>query len=194
MRLLLMGLVVFLVPGTWALIRARRELDQDGGVSGLTFVAVFIAYVGHAAATCLAAWKGTWPMPIHRSIASLGGGLLVLVGAGIYLAARLQFKSFRLTWGLEMSRLVTNGIYRVSRNPQTLGVLLMLSGVGLLGRSGVGLLLVGVAWMASMIWLRIEEGILERRFGELYVEYRSRVPRFLHVPGRRRHRDRNMAA
>ena len=132
-------------------------------------------------------------MPIHGSIAFLGGGLLALIGLGVYLAARLQFKSFRLTLGLETSRLVTSGIYRMSRNPQTLGALLMLCGISVLGRSGVALSLAVAAWLGALVWLRIEEGILEQRFGETYKDYCSRVPRFFHVPGFHS-RDGNVAA
>ena len=182
MWVLISGLVLFLVPGGWALRRANRELHRLGGISLRTFIALFVAYVSHAAITAVAAWRAVWLLPLPKTVAFLGGGALVAVGAAVYVAGRLQFNSFRLTWGLDSSRLVTTGVYRFTRNPQTIGSLLLLSGVGLLGRSGVALLLVGAAWLASVIWLPIEERFLEHRFGVEYRRYRHRVPRYVGWP------------
>ena len=193
MWLLISGSLVFLLPGAWALRRATHELDERGRIAAETFVAAFVAYVGHAALTLLAAWNAAWPVPISQSVALVTGGLLALVGATIYMAGRLEFGSFRLTWGLETSRVVTTGIYRFTRNPQTVGSLLFLTGAGLLGRSGVALLLVTVPFVASLIWLPIEESILERKFGERYRRYRDSVPRYVGLPGASAGTD-NMAA
>lgn len=185
MWVLISGLVLFFVPGAWALGRANRELHRRGGISLGTFIALFVAYAGHAAITVVAAWRGTWPLPLPNNVAFLAGATLVVVGAVVYVAGRLQFNSFRLTWGLDSSRLVTTGIYRFTRNPQTIGSLLLLSGVGLLGRSGVALLLVAAPWLASLIWLPIEERFLQHRFGVKYNRYRDGVPRYVGWPRRR---------
>ena len=182
MGLLIFGLLVFLLPGAWALGRAKHELDKRGRITAQTFIAAFVAYVGHAGITLLASWQSAWLLPVPRSVALLTGGLLAVVGATLYTAGRLRFGSFRLTWGLDTSRLVTTGIYRFSRNPQTVGSLLFLTGAGLVGRSGIALLLATVPALASLIWLPIEEGILERRFGDEYRRYRDRTPRYLGLP------------
>lgn len=133
--------------------------------------------MGHAAATLLAAWNSTWTIPIDPRVALATGGLIAVVGASLYLAARIEFRSFRRTWGLENDRLVTTGIYRFSRNPQTLGALLFLVGAGLAGRSLVAALLVTLLWVASLIWLPVEEKVLEHLFGDPYRRYRDTVPR-----------------
>ena len=61
------------------------------------------------------------------------------------------------------------------------GSVIFLSGVGLLGRSAVALLLAALACTAALVWIPIEERILERRFGRQYELYRERVPRFLGI-------------
>ncbi len=99
------------------------------------------------------------------------------------MAARIEFRSFRRTWGLENDRLVTTGIYRFSRNPQTVGAVLFLAGASLAGRSMVAALLVTLLWVASLIWLPVEEKALERLFGDQCRRYRNTVPRTV---GRRR--------
>ena len=110
------------------------------------------------------------------------GALPVVAGGTLYLAARLHFGSFRLTWGLDTSRLVTTGIYRFSRHPQSLGWILVLTGTGVMGRSTVGLLLAGVYGWTCLVWLPIEEGILEQRFGSEYRRYLAATPWFLGLP------------
>ena len=112
---------------------------------------------------------------------------MAIAGASLYIAARIEFRSFRRTWGLDSDRLVTTGIYRFSRNPQTLGAVLFLAGASLAGRSAVAVLLVTLLWGASLIWLPIEEKVLEHQFGDKYRGYRDAVPRYV---GRQRKRTR----
>ncbi|MEE8524909.1 MAG: isoprenylcysteine carboxylmethyltransferase family protein [Thermoanaerobaculia bacterium] len=183
MAILITGTLVFVLPGGWALRRARNELQEIGRIAPLTFLAAFIAYTGHATATLLAAWASAWPLPIPPRLAVSLGAVAAIIGIVLYLSARLRFRSFRLTWGLETSRLVTSGVYRFSRNPQTLGALLVLTGAAIAGNSGVALLLAALGWVGASIWVPTEEGILEKLFGEEYRQYRQRVPRYL---GRRR--------
>ncbi len=58
-----------------------------------------------------------------------------------------------------------------------LGILLL--GTALLGRSGAALVLVALYTIACTVWIRMEEQVLQRRFGTEYVRYRANVPRFL---------------
>ena len=183
MWLLVTGAALFLISGGWALSRARREFEERGRLGWATFLGAFLAYSGHAAATLLAAWKSTWTLPIDPRVALATGGLIAVIGLSLYMAARIEFGSFRRTWGLDNDRLVTTGIYRFSRNPQTLGAVLFLAGAGLAGRSMVAALLVTLLWVASLIWLPVEEKALEHLFGDQYRRYRDTVPR---TAGRRR--------
>ena len=185
MWLLILGSVVLVLPGVWVRRRANNEFEEHGRLSTQTFVVLFVALVGYAGIMLLAAWNSMWLLPIDRRVALLTGGAAAAVGAAVYLAARVQFRCFRLTWGLDSSRLVTTGIYRFSRNPQTVGAVLFWTGTALLGRSGVALLLAGLLWLAFLVWLPVEEQILERTFGQDYRRYQGRTPRFLGFPRRR---------
>ncbi len=185
MWLLVTGSGLLIASGGWALLRARREFAENGRLGVRTFLAAFLAYVGHAAITLFAAWKSTWTIPIDTRVALSTGGLMAIAGASLYMAARIEFRSFRRTWGLDSDRLVTTGIYRFSRNPQTLGAVLFLAGASLAGRSAVAVLLVTLLWGASLIWLPVEENALEHLFGDKYRRYRDAVPRYVGLQRKR---------
>ena len=78
------------------------------------------------------------------------------------------------------STLVTSGMYRVTRNPMYLGLLLLLIGWAiLLGSLTPFLLLPLFVWVINSQQIQHEELVLEEKFGELYVEYKNKVRRWL---------------
>lgn len=82
------------------------------------------------------------------------------------------------------TKLVTGGIYRISRNPAFLGFDLMYVGIGMMFFNGI-LCLVS-AFTVLMFHLQIvnvEEDFLLAAFGQEYLAYRKQVNRYL---GRRR--------
>ena len=77
-------------------------------------------------------------------------------------------------------RLVTVGLYRVTRNPMYVAVLLMLVGWAL--GAGARSLWLYAGAVAVAFHLRVvlgEEPWLARRHGEAWARYRARVPRWL---------------
>jgi protein-S-isoprenylcysteine O-methyltransferase Ste14 len=96
----------------------------------------------------------------------------------------LVFISMRkLSWGRSSGRVVDQlsqgGLYRYSRNPQIVSYGLFLSGYALLWPSFPGLLwLVLYSGIAHMM-VSTEEKHLRRVFGEAYVDYCARTPRYI---------------
>ncbi len=88
--------------------------------------------------------------------------------------------SFRSTLGLG-NKLVVNGPYRYSRNPQYI--------IDILG--ALAFIILVNSWMAGVIGALgivlnlmapfTEEPWLEERFGHEYLEYKARVPRFIRL-------------
>ena len=76
--------------------------------------------------------------------------------------------------------LVTSGFYRFTRNPMYLGLLLILIAWGVWLGNPVNLVWLCL-FLAAITYLQIrpEEAALERRFGRAYLDYRSRVRRWL---------------
>jgi protein-S-isoprenylcysteine O-methyltransferase Ste14 len=118
---------------------------------------------------------------LHPPAAYLGavpvalGVLIVLISAGLFRFRKTTVNPFG-----EPAVMVQDGFYRFSRNPMYLGMLLVLTGVGLWLGNVLALLLAS-AFVAIMTrWYIVrEEQLLEDRFGDVYRAYRSRVRRWL---------------
>jgi protein-S-isoprenylcysteine O-methyltransferase Ste14 len=164
-----------------ALPRVYRELSEVGRISVTTLLLLMVAYGGLGGCAIAAALVGEWPFAMPASAGIGVGATMVGVGGALCGAAHMQFRSFRLTWGLRTDRLVTEGIYSWSRNPQSMGWALVLAGAALMGRSGSTLALAVVYWVSCLVWIPLEERVLQRRFGQAYDEYRRRVPRYLGI-------------
>lgn len=178
----LAGTLALVVLGGWARLRAERELILVRRVSRSVFVAALLAFTLHASATIGAATAQAWPLAVPSVPAFIAGFAVAGTGAALYLAGRMRFRSFRLTWGLATDRLVTDGIYRYTRNPQSVGWLILDTGIAIAGRSGAALALSGVFLLALVAWLPAEERALQARFGEQYERYRRATPRIIGIP------------
>jgi len=76
---------------------------------------------------------------------------------------------------------VTDGLYKVVRNPMHLGWTLVIAGVGVLRQSFTLLVLfTPVFVLAHILYIKlIEEKELEEKFGQAYCDYKKRVGMFL---------------
>lgn len=82
--------------------------------------------------------------------------------------------------------LLTQGPFRLCRNPMTLGTILMYSGLAIAAGTTMGLAIVFVLALVLMLYLkRMEEPELAERFGEAYLAYKREVPFMLPRLGKR---------
>jgi protein-S-isoprenylcysteine O-methyltransferase Ste14 len=142
---------------------------------------------------------GTVAVLIPYRIASRAGPGLVLEAARLLWAAPLFLVGaaiyFWCLWDFAVTgrgtpapidpptHLVVRGLYRRVRNPMYLGVLLVVAGWAVVSRSArvveYGL---GIAIVAQLFVVLVEEPLLRRRFGAAYEAYGRAVRRWL--PGR----------
>lgn len=120
-------------------------------------------------------------------ILAIGGLLLLYGGAAIALVAQAQLgEAWRAGVDVHASSpLVAGGLYRFSRNPFYVGVILASAGVALIVpevTTTLGLVLVSAGSFIDAKY--VEEPALRRGFGESYEQYRERTPRFLPRPWR----------
>lgn len=105
----------------------------------------------------------------------LGGLALSVWGKRTFQRARTNVPTFG-----EPTRLVDHGPFAHTRNPMYLGFALALVGVSLVG---------GTVWgftcpllfllVSARVYIPFEEQRMMQAFGESYVDYRRRVPRWL---------------
>lgn len=185
------GLVAFLVPtlrtwrrtGRWPVVLPAA--DDAYGYVGRAFKVLIVAVVGCLALN--AAKPETYvrvcgDLPLLRGDVQrwLGLGLVGVSTLWVVVAQVHMGRSWRV--GIDKQGagdLVTGGLFRWSRNPIILGMLLALAGTLLLAPSGVLLSITVAAVVSIQVQVRLEEEFLGRRYGEAYVAYRQRVRRWL---------------
>jgi len=76
--------------------------------------------------------------------------------------------------------IVTSGVYRFTRNPIYLGFTLMLIGLPLNSGTYWGVVLAPIfIYFMNRLVIKWEEAYLEKKFGDVYTSFKSRVRRWL---------------
>lgn len=132
------------------------------------------------AALLLDRWHPMRSLPSR--LAAPVGILLVLFALTVGLATVRRFRAAGTSlqpWEPTTS-LITDGPFRLSRNPVYLGYTLLYLGVGFWVNSVWPLLLLPlVVWLMHRLVISREETYLDSRFGETYQAYKQRVRRWL---------------
>ena len=137
--------------------------------------AIFAAVMLHAFA---------WPLSLGLDMAAraVGGAALFLPGLLLLGAASSLFRRTGQDpkpWR-ETPVIVSNGIYRWSRNPMYVGMALLQAGVGVGLSNGWILVLIPLVLVAVYATaVRHEEAYLEQKFGNTYRDYKQSVRRWI---------------
>ncbi len=124
-----------------------------------------------------------YPGPRFTSLmAQLAGGLLVAVGLLLLVLANGVFR--RAGTGVipfrNVCALVTNGIYRYTRNPMYLGMVAILLGCAITVGASMALFIPPLfSIIVERRFIRPEEAMLRNMFPEQYPAYCDRVRRWL---------------
>jgi protein-S-isoprenylcysteine O-methyltransferase Ste14 len=111
----------------------------------------------------------------------LGVGTTLIVLGGSLVAWAVRTLSLHQSYGLR-GELVTQGPYSLSRNPQYVGFTILYSGIILVTDSYYALI-TGLAFILLVLLTPFsEEPWLEEQYGEEYIAYKERVPRFIGIP------------
>ncbi len=177
------GLVVF--GAIWALLivlavvaqvmsYAARTKQQAGLLTNLLVVASFVLVLG---LSYLGRWFGTYE---GRGVLRLAGGVLAVGGLGVYIAAHAYL---RRNWSIaaaivEGQHLVVSGVYRYIRHPMYSGMMLIVTGSGLLVSNYAILASIVPVAAAYYVRARREEVMLMAEFPE-YRDYAARTRMFI---------------
>lgn len=139
----------------------------------LTLIHIGIAYA--------AKWLIPIPFAVPNILRTIG---LPLAAVGFLLAigAFLEFRKAGTTVDPHgpVKSIVISGVYRFTRNPIYLGFLLVLIGIPLNSGTYWGILLAPVFIVSiNNLVIQHEEAYLEKKFGDVYADYKSRVRRWI---------------
>ena len=120
-------------------------------------------------------------LPKRWGQAVLGG---TLMGLAVMIARQgfreMQHAQTNVSPMLPATTLVVDGPFRFSRNPLYLSMALFYSGVAILANALWAMLLLPIVLLVMRVGvIEREERYLERKFGEQYLSYKSRVRRWI---------------
>lgn len=106
------------------------------------------------------------------SIEFIIGLIIFLIGITGLVISILNFKN------APFDKPITTGLYKVSRNPQIVTVYLIFLGYTLLIGSWLSMIILLFSFMGQHFSLLGEERRLTEQYGDLYLEYKKKVPRY----------------
>ena len=114
------------------------------------------------------------PWPYFGALLILIGVIIAAQGSRLFVRAGTNIIPFS-----ESSALVTSGVFAYSRNPMYTGLVLALGGTAVI-MNGILPWIVVMAFIAVIrgYFIRNEEILMERTFGEAYLSYKARVRRW----------------
>lgn len=123
-----------------------------------------------------------WPIDISGSKLKYIGIVMVLLGFGIVILVSQSFK--RVKTNIEpwkpTTTIISNGVFAYSRNPIYVAFCLITIGVGIsLNSIWILFSVIPCVMLVYYIAIKKEEVYLEEKFGEEYLQYKSKVRRWL---------------
>lgn len=173
---------LLIIPLVWAFTDPRTSKERFKAFFKLKSISFSLAEALIVAITLLSGIFFPWsPMPSDGLVVTIG---LVLYFIGLFVAvwAKLTMKS---VWGMpaehdikRQNKIIKKGPFVFSRNPIYLGLILVVLGSSLALRSYSILLVPFIAFYFYKAVLK-EEKNLTKYFGKEYLEYKSKVRRFI---------------
>lgn len=195
----IVGSILFSYPIVWF---GRKILDRKPTESHAVWTTTFVHFglgftFGISIVRALSTyrdWIG-WVLPVP----SVVGLVLVFISGAVCLLTviNLALKGLGAPFFISLSRkLATNWMYSWTRNPMVLAALSFLLSLGIWFQSAFFVLWVLFLFAPALLFFVkvYEERELELRFGDSYLEYKSRTPMlFPRKPGKKNEKDSNHA-
>lgn len=189
------ALFLLTIVGKTAYLRKVRNINPiviGGGKKGFLLAVELMGF------SCLVMWMvevllhalhsgfRIFPSPLDMQLidsltAKLVGASLVTLGLLIFNLAYFSFgDSWRVGFDVKTpGKLVTGGIFTVSRNPIYLSLNLWIFGIFLINGTLIFLIFALLAIAVQHWQILQEEDFLSRLYGQPYQDYRARTPRYV---------------
>jgi protein-S-isoprenylcysteine O-methyltransferase Ste14 len=126
-------------------------------------------------------WIGA---PLYSIFLPLGiGTVWFYVGLGAFVIGVmiLVFATLSVVW-TATNEPFTGGVYRFSRHPMYLSMIIVYAGVSIAAASWLFLLITVTTFFLQRFQMMQEEGYCCEKFGHAYHEYMDRTPRWIGIP------------
>jgi protein-S-isoprenylcysteine O-methyltransferase Ste14 len=162
----------------------RRDYQRRGKLGPLSVFMEYLA-IGSWVAFTYANAPPDWPAVHVGPVLEILGSILFYGGLSLTVLILLSL-GFRRSHGREVAGLRQSGFYGLSRNPQALVFVVAILGNLALWPTWNNLVSLVLLVALLHLMIRTEEEHLRQVFGEEYVQYCQRVPRFFGLPTRSR--------
>jgi len=116
-----------------------------------------------------------FPWKILGAIPLVFGMVINIIASNAFDRIETTVKPFE-----ESTTLITTGVFRISRHPMYLGMVFILIGIAILMGSLTPYTVIPVfAIVMDMVFIRVEEGMLEDKFAGSWLEYKDKVRRWI---------------
>jgi protein-S-isoprenylcysteine O-methyltransferase Ste14 len=183
-------LIVFVIRSVWLRLKTGvnpftfNKTDDAHGYNGKVFTVISLlelVIVG------IYAFKIEWYkylLPFwyleNEAIFKLGWGFLILSLILVWVAQSQMANSWRI--GIDeknKTKLVTGGLFSISRNPIFLGIMIANIGLFLVIPNAFTLLIISLSTISINTQIRLEEAFLKQEFKNQYLEYLKKVRRWV---------------
>jgi len=175
--LLIVAVLIFTLFTVFSLWLLRREYRLNGKLTWLGSLVHVVMYAVHGMLSGLLLW-GPATVPAMGP-GSAAGIALMVIGLGITAYAMDLFRTFSRWLGNNTPGLTTNGLYRFSRNPQFVGYGLFILGFTIAWWTPLAVIVLFTYALLVTSVARVEEEHLTKTYGQSYLDYCDRVPRFI---------------
>ena len=183
-------LFVFVIRSVWLKIKTGvnpltfNKTDDAHGYSGKVFTAISLLEL---IVVGIYGFKIEWYkflLPFwyieNEILFKIGWGFLILSLIIVWVAQSQMANSWRI--GIDeknKTKLVTKGLFSISRNPIFLGIMIANIGLFLVIPNAFTLLIISLSTISINIQVRLEEAFLKQEFENQYLEYSKKVRRWI---------------
>jgi protein-S-isoprenylcysteine O-methyltransferase Ste14 len=175
---------IVIMIGIYSILKTKKNYVCIQKRSKITSILCVLYHDGFVAIVSYSAWFSTWSFfdefsffERHLFFFTLGASI-GFASIIIYIMYLFKIESVPRALGFTPDILITDGIFRKSRNPQSLARNIGLISLGLCGRSFYSLLLAIIWIVINHFYILNEEKFLEMIFRDKYLEYCSYTPRY----------------
>jgi len=181
-----MAMIAVLLPILGALIfmRVGQDYKRYGKLTNRSSALEILIFVLHG--TSSYAFLDSRLNTIDTGNPLFGLSLVLIIGGLAMLFSTMGRLGSARTLGQKSPGLHCAGVYKHSRNPQILFYGFVVIGYALLWPSWSGVVWLVIYAVIAEIMVRTEEAHLKKTYGNKYVEYCTRTPRYVDFSNKRR--------